>query len=348
MSQTPALQVDTPGGRFRPSTLERRAMRDDDVRVEIHYAGICHSDIHQVREEWGTASFPMVPGHEIAGVVTEVGSAVTRRRVGDRVGVGCMVDSCRECAMCKDGHENFCEVRTVWTYNDSYPDGEPTMGGYSREVVVAERFVAGIPDPLGLDVAVPLLCAGITTWTPLRRWGAGPGAKVAVVGMGGLGHVGVKLAVALGAEVTVLSHTMSKESDGLAFGASDYRATGDGAVFRDLRSSFDLVLSTVSADLPVDRYLGLLRPFGAFVDVGLPEHPQPVRFGVLCNGDKVLAGSNIGGMPGTQEMLDFCGRHGIGATVETIAADEVDAACDRVVASDVRYRFVIDTATIPA
>ncbi len=256
----------------------------------------------------------MVPGHEIAGVVSEVGAAVTRHKVGDRVGVGCMVDSCGECAQCKDGHENFCETKTVWTYNDAYPDGEPTYGGYSRQVVVSERFALRIPEGLGLDEAAPLLCAGITTYNPLKRWGAGPGTAVAVVGMGGLGHVAVKIAVAMGATVTVLSHTLSKEEDGRSFGAADYRATSDPATFKELRRSFDLIVSTVSADLPVDRYLSLLKPFGVFVDVGLPERAQQVSFGALCSGDKVLAGSNIGGVPLTQEMLEFCAGTGSGRT----------------------------------
>ncbi len=346
--RTPAIVVDTPGGRFRQTTIERRALRDDDVRFDVAYAGICHSDIHQARGEWGRASFPMVPGHEIAGVVSEVGPAVTRYRVGDRVGVGCMVDSCGACAQCKDGHENFCQGKTVWTYNDVNLDGEPALGGYSREIVVSERFTLRIPDALGLEEAAPLLCAGITMYNPLKRWGAGPGTQVAVVGMGGLGHMGVKIAAAMGAEVTVLSQSLSKEADGRAFGAVDYRATSDPATFKELRGSFDLVLSAVSADLPVDRYLSLLRPFGAFVTVGLPERPQQVSFGALCSGDKVIAGSNIGGIALTQEMLDFCASHGLGATVETIAADAVDAAYDRVVGSDVRYRFVIDTSTITA
>jgi len=345
-TRVPALVVDEPKAAFRATMIERRSLRDDDVRIEIAYAGICHSDIHQAREEWGRASFPMVPGHEIAGVVSEVGPAVTRFSVGDRVGVGCMVDSCGECEQCRAGHENFCETRTVWTYNDTHPDGEPAYGGYSREIVVRDRFVVRVPAGLGLDVAAPLLCAGITTYNPLRRWGAGPGRRVAVVGMGGLGHLAVKIAVALGAEVTVLSQTLAKEADGRAFGAVDYRATADGSVFRDLRRSFDLILSTVSADLPLNRYLGMLRPFGVFVDVGLPERPQELSFGSLIAGDRVLAGSNIGGMPLTQEMLDFCAEHGIGASVETISAGEVDAAYDRVVGSDVRYRFVIDVTTI--
>lgn len=344
---TRALAAPAPGEPLAPVTIERRDLRPDDVRIEIAYAGICHSDIHQAREEWGSALFPMVPGHEIAGTVTEVGDGVTSYRVGDRVGVGCMVDSCGECEMCRTDHENFCSEKTVWTYNDTYPDGEVAMGGYSREVIVAERFVLRIPAGLELDVAAPLLCAGVTVYTPLDRWAVGPGSSVAVVGMGGLGHMAVKIAAAMGADVTVLSQTTSKEADGRSFGASDYRATAGGSVFKELRGRFDLVLNTVSADVPLDRYLGMLKPFGAVVNVGLPTNPQQVRVGSLISGDKVLTGSNIGGIAGTQAMLDFCAEHGIAATVERISADQVNEAYDRVVASDVRYRFVIDVSTIP-
>jgi len=346
VSRTAALSAPAAGAPLEATTIERRDLRDDDVLIDIQFAGICHSDIHQVREEWGTAQFPMVPGHEIAGVVSAVGDGVTRYKVGDRVGVGCMVDSCGECVQCKDGHENFCENRTVWTYNDTNLDGEPALGGYSQQIVVSERFAVRIPDALELDVAAPLLCAGITLYTPLKRWGAGPGKKVAIVGMGGLGHMGVKIAAAMGAEVTVLSQGTSKEADGRRFGAVDYRATADGSVFDDLRGQFDLIISTISASFDVNAYLGLLKPFGALVSVGLPPEAQSVRFGALGSGDKVLAGSNIGGIALTQEMLDFCAQHGIGAEIEKISAEEVNDAYDRVVGSDVRYRFVIDTATI--
>ncbi len=259
MSRTAALSAPSAGAPLQATTIERRDLRHDDVRIDIQFAGICHSDIHQVREEWGRAQFPMVPGHEIAGVVSAVGDGVTRYKVGDRVGVGCMVDSCGQCAQCKDGHENFCEEHTVWTYNDVNLDGEPAMGGYSQQIVVSERFAVRIPDGLDLDVAAPLLCAGITVYTPLKRWGAGPGTKVAVVGMGGLGHMGVKIASAMGADVTVLSQGMSKEADGRRFGAVEYRATADGSVFKDLRGEFDLIISTISASFDVDAYLGLLR-----------------------------------------------------------------------------------------
>jgi uncharacterized zinc-type alcohol dehydrogenase-like protein len=346
MSRTAALSAPSAGAPFEATTIERREVGRNDIAIDIAYAGICHSDIHTVREEWGTARFPLVPGHEIAGTVTAVGSDVTRFKVGDRVGVGCMVDSCGQCAQCRDGHENFCERRTVWTYGDIGADGEVTQGGYSQAIVVSERFALRIPDSIGLDVAAPLLCAGITVYTPLKRWIPGPGAKVAVVGMGGLGHLAVKIAAALGAEVTVLSQGLSKEADGRRFGASDYRATSDAATFEDLRNTFDLVLSTVSADLDLGAYLALVKPFGAFVTVGLPGNPQQLPFSALCTGDKVVAGSNIGGIALTQEMLDFCAEHGIAAEIETIGADQVNEAYDRVVKSDVRYRFVIDTATI--
>ncbi len=346
MSTTAALAAPSADGRFEVMTIERRELRPDDVAIDIAYAGICHSDIHTVREEWGGASFPLVPGHEIAGVVSAVGPEVTRCAVGDRVGVGCMVGSCGECAQCRDGHENFCERKTVWTYGDEDVDGTMTQGGYAQQVVVGERFVLRVPDSIGLDAAAPLLCAGITVYTPLKRWGARAGAQVAVVGMGGLGHMAVKIAAAMGAEVTVLSQGLSKEVDGRRFGASDYRATSDPATFEDLRGRFDLVLSTVSADLDLAAHLSLVKPFGAFVSVGLPPDPQQLPFFALVDGDKVLAGSNIGGIALTQEMLDFCAEHGIAAEIETISADQVDEAYDRVVKSDVRYRFVIDTATI--
>ncbi len=345
---TRALAAPRAAAPFEAVTIERRTLRPNDVRIKIAYAGICHSDIHQVREEWGSALFPMVPGHEIAGEVIEVGEAVTAYEIGDRVGVGCMVDSCGECEMCREDYENFCTGGTVWTYNSTYPDGEVALGGYSQELVVAEHFALRIPDGIDLDVAAPLLCAGVTVFSPLKQWGAGPGKKVAVVGMGGLGHMAVKIAAAMGAEVTVLSQSMSKEADGLEFGAVDYRATADGSVFDELVRTFDIIINTVSVDVPLDRYLRMLRPFGAVVNVGLPTNPQQVKISSLVSGNKVLTGSNIGGIAVTQEMLDFCAEHGIGATIETISADEVDAAYERVVDSKVRYRFVIDVSTIPA
>ncbi len=348
MPRTAALSAPSAGAPLAPTTIERRALRDDDITIDVAFAGICHSDIHQVREEWGTAIFPMVPGHEIAGIVSSVGDGVTKYKVGDRVGVGCMVDSCGECEYCKDGQEQFCVKGAVMTYNGKGYDGEETMGGYSQQVVVSERFAVRIPDALELDVAAPLLCAGITTYNPLKRWGAGPGTKVAVVGLGGLGHMGVQFAVALGAEVTVLSQTLSKKADSEKFGAVDHRATSDEATFTDLAGTFDLILNTVSANLPLDAYLGLLKPNGAMVNVGAPSNPSDFQMFSLIGGSKALAGSNIGGIPQTQEMLDFAAEKGIASQIEKISADQVNEAYDRVVKSDVRYRFVIDTATIGA
>jgi len=296
------------------------------VLIDVAYAGICHSDIHQVNQDWGTAIFPMVPGHEIAGVVAAVGAAVTKYQVGDRVGVGCMVDSCGECEYCLAGTEQFCVKGNVQTYNGVGFDGENTYGGYSRQIVVKDAFVCRIPEGIELDVAAPLHCAGITTYSPLRQWGARPGTKVAVVGLGGLGHLAVKLAVAMGAEVTVLSQSLKKQEDGLRIGAKDYFATGDASTFDVLRRRFDLILNTVSANLPVDSYLGLLRVGGAMVNVGAPANPQSYNAMSLIAGNNVLAGSAIGGIAETQEMLDFCAEHGVGAEIETISGDQVNAA----------------------
>ena len=327
------------------TTIERRDLGEHDILIEVAYAGICHSDIHTARSEWGEVPYPLVVGHEIAGTVAEVGSGVTKHAVGDRVGVGCLVNSCRECEQCKAGNEQYCPQQ-IGTYAAQDRDGSITQGGYSTHVVVTEDFALTIPEGLGLDVAAPLLCAGITTWSPLRRWGVGEGSKVAVVGLGGLGHMAVQLAVALGAEVTVMSQSLKKQEDGLALGATDYRATSDETTFKDLRGKFDLILSTVSADLPIKRYMSLLAPEGTFVNVGAPVEPFSVPAFSLIMGGKSLAGSNIGGIPETQEMLDFCAAKGIGAKVEVIPAEKVNEAWDRVVASDVRYRFVIDAATI--
>ncbi|WP_416962205.1 NAD(P)-dependent alcohol dehydrogenase [Streptomyces sp. Agncl-13] len=328
------------------TTIERRAVREFDVLIDIKFAGICHSDIHQAREGWGEAIFPMVPGHEIAGIVSEVGPGVTKFQVGDRVGVGCMVDSCRECDNCKAGLEQYCTAGNVGTYNAIGKDGEPTYGGYSEKVVVDENYVLGIPEGIALDEAAPLLCAGITLYSPLKHWNAGPGKKVAIVGMGGLGHMGVKIAHALGAEVTVLSQSLRKQEDGLKLGADHYYATSDPKTFEELRGSLDLIVSTVSAPLDLGAYLSLLKTDGALVNVGAPEEPVSLNLFSVIGGRKTLAGSGIGGIQETQEMLDFCAEHGFGAEIELISADQINEAYERVLASDVRYRFVIDTATI--
>jgi alcohol dehydrogenase (NADP+) len=346
MAPTPALSAPSAGAPFDTTTIPRRELGDLDVLIEIKFCGICHSDIHQVKDEWGGSIFPMVPGHEIAGVVAEVGSGVSKLSPGDRVGVGCLVDSCGECEYCQAGEEQFCTKGAVPTYNGREYDGEPTFGGYSQQVVVDERFVVKIPDGLELQDAAPLLCAGITTYSPLKRWQAGEGKKVAIVGMGGLGHVAVKIAAAMGAEVTVLSQSLSKQEDGLRFGAKHYYATSERETFKALKSSFDLILNTVSANLDLDRYLSLLRVDGTLVSVGAPSAPDTFRAFSLISGRRSMAGSPIGGLPETQEMLDFCAEHGVKPEIELIAASEVADAYERVERSAVRYRFVIDVATI--
>ncbi|MEU3611203.1 NAD(P)-dependent alcohol dehydrogenase [Streptomyces sp. NPDC006872] len=346
MTTVAAYAVPAAKAPLERTTIERRAVREFDVLIDIEFAGICHSDIHQAREGWGEAIFPMVPGHEIAGIVSEVGPGVTRFRVGDRVGVGCLVDSCRECESCKAGEEQYCTGGNVGTYNAVGKDGEPTYGGYSEKVVVDENFVVRIPEGIALDEAAPLLCAGITLYSPLKHWNAGPGKKVAIVGLGGLGHMGVKLAHALGAEVTVLSQSLRKQEDGLKLGAAHYYATSDPKTFKELAGTFDLIVSTVSAPLDFSAYLSLLKRDGALVNVGAPEEPISLNLFSVIGGRKTLAGSMIGGIAETQEMLDFCAEHSLGAEIELIGADEINEAYERVLASDVRYRFVIDTSTI--
>ena len=346
-----ALQKTGPDQPFRVTTIERRDPRAGDVVIDIKAAGICHSDIHTIRNEWGEAHFPLTVGHEIAGVVSAVGADVTGWKVGDRVGVGCMVNSCGACEECRAGQEQNCLEGNVGTYNAQDVDGTVTQGGYAEKVVVDERFVLRIPEAIDFDAAAPLLCAGITTYAPLRRWGAGEtvdgrAKRVAVLGLGGLGHMGVQLAAAMGAEVTVLSRSLRKEQDALALGAKRVLSTTDENFFRDHRGEFDLILNTISASVPVDRYLRLLTPRGVMAVVGLPPEKQPVGFGSLIGGNKVLAGSNIGGIAETQEMLDFCAEHGISPETELIGADDINEAYERVLASDVRYRFVIDIATL--
>jgi uncharacterized zinc-type alcohol dehydrogenase-like protein len=348
MSSTPALSAPAAGAPFETTTIERRELGEQDVLIDIRFCGICHSDIHQVKDEWGGSIFPMVPGHEIAGVVAAVGPAVSRFSPGDRVGVGCLVDSCGECEQCQAGEEQFCAKGAVPTYNGSGYDGEPTFGGYSQQIVVRERFVVRIPDSLELQDAAPLLCAGITTYVPFKHWQVGVGTKVAVIGMGGLGHVAVQIAAAMGAEVTVLSQTLSKQEDGLRLGAKSYHATAERSTFKELAGSFDLILNTVSANLDMNKYMRLLRVDGTLVNVGAPSEPLAVGAFTLIGARRSLAGSAIGGLPDTQEMLDFCAAHGVKPEIELIAADEVGEAYDRVERSAVRYRFVIDVATIGA
>lgn len=347
MPQAIAYAIDGPTGRFERTTIERRDPGPTEVLFDVVYAGICHSDIHTARGEWGPVDYPLVPGHELAGIVREVGAEVTKFAVGDRVGVGCFVDSCGECEQCRAGDEQFCDGPggTIWTYNGTGRDGLPTAGGYSTCITVEQDYVCRIPETIDLKQAAPLLCAGITLYSPLKRWGAGPGKRVAIVGMGGLGHMGVQIAAAMGADVSVISQTRAKEADGLKFGAKEYYAVSEPGTLRGLRKSFDLIVSTVSGEQNLNALIGCLKTGGALVDVGLPEHPVELRLGGLVGQRRILAGSQIGGIAETQEILDFCAEHGLAAQVEVIGGEDINAAYDRVVASDVRYRFVIDTAT---
>ncbi len=326
--------------------IERRDPRGDDVEIEIKYCGVCHSDLHQVKDEWGGSIFPMVPGHEIVGVVTKVGGQVKKFKAGDKVGVGCMVNSCEACVSCKEGLEQYCLNGFVGTYNSTDKDGSPTYGGYSTTIVVKESFVLRVPENLPLDGVAPLLCAGITTYSPLRHWKAGPGKKIGVVGLGGLGHMAVKLAHAMGAEVTILSQSMKKEADGKRLGADHFYATSDPSTFDKLALNFDLIINTVSVELDWNLYLGLLKRDGALVLLGVPPTAPPVAAGSLIFGRRSLAGSLIGGINETQEMLDFCGKHNITSDVEVIDIKAINEAYERMLKGDVRYRFVIDTNTL--
>jgi uncharacterized zinc-type alcohol dehydrogenase-like protein len=350
MSTTPALSLPAAGDAFETTTIERRELRPGDVRIEIRFAGICHTDLHYGHNDHGISHFPMTPGHEIAGTIAELGPDVSGFEVGDRVGVGCIFNSCGECRYCNQGLEQYCSRGMVMTYSSPDYDGTITKGGYSRAIVIDSRYVVRIPDAIELDVAAPLLCAGITMYSPLKHWKAGPGTKVAIIGMGGLGHMGVKLAAALGAEVAVLSQTLNKQEDGERFGASAFHATSDPQTFEELAGSFDLILNTVSANLDVDAYLKLLAVDGTMVTVGLPEGPSKVGLTGLMSGRKSLSGTGIGGIPETQEMLEFCAQHEIRPEIETIEADPaaVAAAWGRIAHSGVRYRVVIDTKQLDA
>lgn len=330
-----------------PLTIERRTPKPHDVEIEIRYCGVCHSDLHTARNEWGNAVYPCVPGHEIVGFVTAVGSHVKKFKVGDRAGVGCLVDSCRECANCKDGLEQFCHTGATFSYGSPERDGSGiTHGGYSQSIVTHEDFVLHIADNLPLDAAAPLLCAGITTYSPLKYWKVGKGTRVGVLGLGGLGHMGVKLAVAMGAEVTMLSHSPSKEKDAKRLGAHQFVLTSDAEQAKKVTGYFDFILDTVSAEHDYNFYLGLLRTNGTMVCVGVPPSPTPVAAFSIIFGRKSLAGSLIGGLPETQEMLDFCAEHNIVSDIELIRMDQINEAYERMMKGDVRYRFVIDMATL--
>ena len=327
-------------------SFERRELREHDVQLDIYYAGICHSDIHQAREEWGPAIFPMVPGHEIVGRVTKTASGVTKFKVGDLIGVGVFVDSCRKCESCKAGLEQYCVEGMTGTYNTYERDGKTVaMGGYSDSFVIHEDYAVHIPENLDLTGVAPLMCAGITLYSPLRNWKAGPGKKVGIIGLGGLGHMGVKFAVAMGADVTVFSHSPNKEGDAKQMGAHHFVSTKDPANLKKLEKQYDLLLNTVSADIDLESYLQMLKLDGTLVVIGLPGKPYAINAGTLLGQRRSLSGSMIGGIAQLQEMLNFCGEKSIISDVEVIRADYINTAYDRTVASDVKYRFVIDAKT---
>jgi uncharacterized zinc-type alcohol dehydrogenase-like protein len=329
-----------------PYSFERREPKEYDVLIDIKYCGICHTDIHQVNNEWGSSTYPMVPGHEIVGSVSKVGSKVTKYKIGDRVGIGCFVDSCRTCTPCNNGLEQYCTNGMVTTYNGVEKDGTPTQGGYSSKITVDENYVLKIPDNIPLDKAAPLLCAGITLYSPLKHWKAGPGKKIAIIGLGGLGHMGVKISHALGAEVTVLSHSLRKLQDGKKMGATNFYATSDPETFAKLQGYFDLIISTVSTDFDLNQFLNLLTLDGTMIQVGLPEKETTMNFASLIGNRRSLSGSLIGGIKETQEMLNFCSRNNIASDIEIISIQQIGEAYKRILNSDVKYRFVIDMKSL--
>jgi alcohol dehydrogenase (NADP+) len=347
MSTAKAYAAASATAALAPFQIERRAVGLHDVQIEIAYCGICHSDLHQVRNEWGGSKYPMVPGHEIVGRVTAVGAHVKGFKAGDLAGVGCMVDSCRTCPSCQRKLEQFCEKGAAFTYNGTEMDRQtPTHGGYSSSIVVDEAFTLKISPRLDLAAAAPLLCAGITTYSPLRHWKTKAGDRVGVVGLGGLGHMAVKLASAMGAEVTMLSTSKAKEADARKLGAHHFGLTSDEGTFKQLAGRFDLLIDTISAPHDYNKYLGLLRVEGAMVLLGVPPEPTPVAAGSLIFGRRTLSGSLIGGIQETQEMLDFCAQHGVVSEIELIPVQEVNAAYERMLKNDVRYRFVLDMKTL--
>lgn len=332
-----------------PLDITRREPGPHDVEIDILFCGVCHSDIHTARNEWGGTVYPVVPGHEIVGRVTRTGSHVSAFRPGDTVGVGCFVDSCRTCVNCEAGEEQYCEGGVVWTYNSAEKESKaPTYGGYSTKIVTDEHYVLRIPQNLPLAGAAPLLCAGITTYSPLRHWDIGKGSRVAVMGLGGLGHMGVKLALAFGAEVTVISTSRSKEMDANRLGAHDFLLSTDEDAMKKRKHHFDFILNTVSAEHDYNRFLQLLRLNGNMTLVGIPPEALPVKANMLVGRRRSLSGSLIGGIRETQEMLDFCGKHGIVSDVEVIPMQMINEAYERMLRSDVRYRFVVDMASLKA
>lgn len=332
---------------LEPFKFERREVGEHDVLIDILYCGVCHSDLHQVRDEWGGSIYPMVPGHEIVGRISKVGSQVTKFKAGDLAGIGCFVDSCRTCHSCQEGLEQYCEVHNVGTYNSLEMDGKtPTYGGYSSQIVVDEKYTLKIAPDQDLSRVAPLLCAGITTYSPLRQWQVGKGHKLGVVGLGGLGHMAVKLGASMGAEVTVLSTSPDKEADAHALGAHNFAVTRDKSHLEKYRNYFDYILDTVSAPHDLSIYLNLLHRDGTMILVGAPPEPVPVNSFSLITRRKRLVGSMIGGIPETQEMLDYCAAHNILSDVEVIPIAQINEAYERMLRSDVKYRFVIDMATL--
>ncbi len=347
MSNTKGYAAQSKTSPIAPWEFDRREVGPADVQVEIAYCGVCHSDLHQARDEWGGSVFPMVPGHEIVGRVKAVGADVTKFKVGDLAGVGVMVDSCRTCESCRIGLEQYCDRgKTVFTYNSRFPDGTEAYGGYSDNIVVDESFVLSISPKLDLAATAPLLCAGITTYSPLRHWNVQPGQKVGVVGLGGLGHMGLKFAHAFGAHVTQFTTSPGKEADAKRLGADEVVLTRDPEALKPLASTFDFILDTVSAPHDINMYLNLLKRDGAMVLVGLPDTPPAVSAFPLAGKRRSLAGSNIGGLPETQEMLDFCAEHNIVSDIELTPISKINEAYERMLKNDVKYRFVIDMATL--
>ncbi len=343
---TNAYAAQTKTSPLAPFSIERRAVGPHDVKIDILYCGICHSDIHQVRDEWGGSIFPMVPGHEIVGRITEVGAHVSKFKVGQLAGVGCFVDSCRTCPSCLAHEEQYCDSGMIGTYNSLDKEGKPTYGGYSTEIVVDENYTLHVSEKLPIEGVAPLLCAGITTYSPLRHWNVREGQKVAIVGLGGLGHMGVKFAASFGAEVTVISTSESKKNDALALGAHHFAVSKDPEQMKKLQGHFDFILNTVSAQHDYNALLNLLNLNGTMVVVGVPPNPTPVHAFPLIMKRRGLAGSLIGGIKETQEMLDYCAEHGIVSEVEVVKADYINEAYERMIKSDVRYRFVIDIASM--
>lgn len=339
----------TPTAPLAPFTFDRREPRPDDVVIEILYCGVCHSDLHQARNDWGFSEYPIVPGHEVIGRVVSVGDSVTKFKAGDLAGIGCMVDSCRECHPCQQGLEQYCEEGNVQTYNGhDRHDHQPTYGGYSQTIIASEAFVLHIPQGIDLKGAAPLLCAGITTWSPLRHWNIGEGSKVAVIGLGGLGHMAIKLAHGLGAEVTLFTRSPGKEADARRLGADHIVYSTDADQMQSVANQFDLIIDTVPYVHDINPYMSTLTLDGTLVFVGFLGDNPPVSTLPLILGRKSVAGSCIGGIAETQEMLDFCGKHGITADVEVIKMDEINDAFERMLKSDVKYRFVIDMSTLSA